>query len=467
MKIKLEPQRRCRERISRVKPWALGGASIQIDPLFPYYADRSADSIAEELELAGYRTVRYFVVDERKINGPLIEACQRRGIAVWAMVLGNGSFGTAQLPPGWESWKMELLKETKDGFQRLSHFAEEYVAWKSRRTGELVARYPFDGIEVAEPYFPEWKGLRTGTYGDLSRHAAEAFRKRCGAPLPEFRDRQADNYYRKVPELYQEWVEMRVDAVNELVHRIINGPEGARSMRPDLLAATWSLAVTGRHAQARLREWQGMDAASMIAKVQPDMHVLQTHWPDWQRRWLRPDYVKHYRKLAAPIQRISPDLPIAIQADIGSSRRMVKSGTWLQKFARSVQVQGFNGWTAYEYHIGGYMYDEPPFLLTARRIGEEELVLSFSKRIAPVKEPASLNLLITGFDQGSPQKIEAAAVRTDGNRLLLRIPGLPAGPLGIQLEGITDTPELWLFKDRRAHHTPGDRVVPVKEPVEE
>ncbi|KAF6578012.1 hypothetical protein H6F38_36805, partial [Paenibacillus sp. EKM208P] len=27
----------------KMKPWALSGSSIQIDPLFPYYANRSRD----------------------------------------------------------------------------------------------------------------------------------------------------------------------------------------------------------------------------------------------------------------------------------------------------------------------------------------------------------------------------------------------------------------------------------------
>ncbi|MBJ8192779.1 N-acyl-D-glucosamine 2-epimerase, partial [Bacillus cereus] len=86
----------------KMKPWALSGPSIQIDPLFPYYANRSRDSIADEIALAGYQTVHYFVVRENEVDGALVAAFQRRGIAVWAMVLGNGSFGVSQLPPEWK-----------------------------------------------------------------------------------------------------------------------------------------------------------------------------------------------------------------------------------------------------------------------------------------------------------------------------------------------------------------------------
>ncbi|MDU5949381.1 MAG: hypothetical protein E6Z15_20240, partial [Paenibacillus macerans] len=47
------------------------GPSIQIDPAFAYYRDRSADSVARELKQAGYRSVRYFVTREDRVDGRL------------------------------------------------------------------------------------------------------------------------------------------------------------------------------------------------------------------------------------------------------------------------------------------------------------------------------------------------------------------------------------------------------------
>src|SRR5690625_2051945 len=61
---------------------ALHGKSIQIDPGFPYYQNRSVESIVDEIELAGYNSVHYFVVNENDVNGRLIDAFRKRGIAV-------------------------------------------------------------------------------------------------------------------------------------------------------------------------------------------------------------------------------------------------------------------------------------------------------------------------------------------------------------------------------------------------
>ncbi|MDP4099050.1 N-acyl-D-glucosamine 2-epimerase [Paenibacillus sp. P96] len=445
-----------------IRPWTMQGPSIQMDPLFPYYADRSAESVAEEIERAGYRTVHYFVVQENKIHTRIIDALQRRDIAVWAMVLGNGAFGVSHLPPQWSNWRMELLREPKDGFQRLSHFAKEYVEWKKAAATRLVTEIAFDGFEVAEPYFPEWNGLYSGIYGDVGLHAQRAFKERYGTEMPEFRNRWAANYYRRVPQLYRCWIEFRVDAVNGLIDELVNGPGGVREARPDIRIATWSLAVRDRRglAPAKLREWQGIDAVEMIRKVRPDMHILQTHWPDWMRPKLPPDYIAEYWRFADPIRAAFPGLPLGVQADIGSLERMVKGRDWLTAFSSSVHKHGYDAWTAYEYHLGGYMYDEPPVPVKSDRSGEDELVITFSKRIAPTG-PESIEVYMIKAD-GARKAIRLKTAETDGNRLFLQVESLPLEAFELQVQGIRDTPELWLFKDRIGQLTPAGCTVRVK-----
>jgi hypothetical protein len=457
----------------KIKSWALNGRSIQIDPLFPYYANRSRDSVADEIALAGYRTVHYFVVRENEVDGALVAAFQRRGMAVWAMVLGNGSFGVSQLPPEWKGWRMELLREPNDGFQRLSHFAREYVEWKKKAAARLVTDIPFDGFEVAEPYFPEWNGLRSGVYGDIGPHARRAFRERSGEDIPDFSDKHARNYYRKVPELYAQWVDLRVDAVNALIGELVNGAGGVRAVRPDIRVATWSLAASGGgDVPGQLREWQGLDAVAMIGCVAPDMHVLQTHWPDWMRRRLPPHYIRGYGNIAQAIRAAYPGLPLGVQADIGSLARMVRDREWTRRFGAAALEGGYAAWTAYEYHVGGYMYDEQPVPLRAERSSAEELVVSFSKRIASpsvdelrvwsrgVTVDAAVNVGGTR-SANSLTPLELVDAEADGNRLLLRICNLPPGAFSLKLEGVQDTPDLWLLKGRKAHRNPPEHEVQV------
>ncbi|MWV46958.1 N-acyl-D-glucosamine 2-epimerase [Paenibacillus sp. HJL G12] len=442
------------------RAWALEGPSIQIDPLFPYYQNRSADSIAEELQLAGYRTVHYFVVNESQVNAELIDSFHHRGMAVWALVIGNGTFSTSHLPPEWPTWKMGLLKELNDGFERFSPFSKEYVQWKKEAVSRMLREYPFDGIEIAEPYFPEWDGIRRGVYGDIGIAAEQAFLEKYGLPVPEFLNRFAAHYYKKTPDAYAKWIDFRVDAVNALIDEIINGSGGAREARQDILVATWSLAVDGGAVSTlRLKEWQGLDAISMIGRVKPDLHVLQTHWPDWMKRNLKADYPGSYESFAAPIRAAFPELPLGIQADVGSRANMVKDRGWLNRFQNTVYDLGYQTWTAYEYHLGGYMYQEPPVPLAASIQGETEVVVSFNKRL----DPDSTGGIVTGgqdIDEAGKEAIRMVESIVDGNRLWLRFNRLPEiRPFDIEIGHAKDTPSLWHVKGKRANETPsGTRI---------
>ncbi|GAB6991613.1 hypothetical protein [Paenibacillus pini] len=433
------------------RTWALGGPSIQIDPLFPYYLGRTADSIAEEIELAGYQTVHYFVVNENGVNAELLEALHARGIAVWALVIGNGTFSTSHLPPEWQTWRMGLVKELNDGFVRFSPLSKDYVAWKKQAVAKLLQDHPFDGIEIAEPYFPEWDGIRRGVYGDIGIHAQQAFREQYDLEIPDFHNKRSSNYYKKVPETYTKWISFRVDAVNGLIDEIINGVNGARSVRPDIMVATWSLAVDGGAVSTlRLKEWQGLDAISMIERVKPDMHVLQTHWPDWMRRNLQSNYVRAYEGFAAPIRSAFPGLPLAIQADIGSKASMVKNRSWLNEFQNTVYELGYDSWTAYEYHLGSYMYEESPEPLRAVLQGETQLVISFNKRIDP--EYIGSLLFYTSEVRGEIiHEIQIEERLVDGNRIVLRLSNPPKVPFAVEVSGVKDTPDLWFIPGKKAN----------------
>lgn len=429
---------------------ALFGPSIQIDPAFAYYQQRSPESIAQEIELAGYQSVHYFVVNEHVIQKELLLAFRQKGIPVWAMVIGNGTFSTERFPEEWPSWQMKLLKEPNDGFWRLSPFSEGYVQWKKSALAKLVTDYPFDGIEIAEPYFPEWGGIQRGVYGDVGPLAQAAFKARYGIDMPDFTNADAPGYYLRNVQAYRKWIDFRVEAVNGFIDEMINGAGGVREARPDIAVATWSLAIAaGPDSLERLREDQGLHAPSMIEKVRPDIHFLQTHWPDWTRGDLPADYVKGYQPFADQIRELFPKLPIAVQADIGSSRHMVKSGEWLKAFSQTVFALGYASWTAYEYHTGGYMYEEKPVPMLAERKSGHEIVISFNKRID--EHSAKSTSCYKVWDGGDLLSTTWDTIAVDGNRVILRSEMLPSSPFVLELNAIRDTPERRLFKEKPAN----------------
>ncbi|MET9019976.1 hypothetical protein ABZV93_08355 [Actinopolymorpha sp. NPDC004070] len=445
---------------ARPKQRGLSGPSIQIDPGFAYYQSRSPDSIADELAINGYRIVHYFVVNEQDVNGPVVEALRRRGITVWAMVIGNGSYSVSGFPDDWPAWQMRLLKPVDDGFYRFSPFSTDYLEWKKQVASKLVSTYPFDGFEVAEPYFPEWGGLTSGVYGDVGPLAQDAFMRGYGLEIPDFTDPSSPRYYKTDTERYAKWVQLRVDAVNGFLAELVNGSGGVREARPDILVGTWSLGVdAGPESVALEREYQGLDAAAMISAVRPDMHILQTNWPDWIKPDLPATYLRTYRPFLDQIRAAHPRLPLGAQTDIGSTTAMTRDDEWLRTFTDTADELGLATWTGYEYHLGGYIYQDRPVPRHVERVADDSAVISFQKRIDPASAKLSRSFEIVGG--GQRRFIEPDAVSVDGNRVTVgTLP--PRALVSLRVANVTDQPSTWLYhKDEPANVVPDDLVVHV------
>lgn len=431
----------------------LSGPSIEIDPTFSYYLDRSVESVADEIAANGYRTVHYFVVNERSVNGPLIKAFRARGIAVWALVVGNGSYSVDGWPSDWPDWQMQLLKPIDlGGFHFFSPFSHAYVDWKKQLLAGLVRDYPFDGLEIAEPYFPEWNGIASGDYGDVGPLAQAVFQQEYGLTIPDFTGPSAPDYYHTDTARYQKWIQFRVDAVNRYLNELFNGPGGVRATRRDVLVGTWSLGIdAGPDSVALEREYQGLDAGAMIDAVRPDVHIIQTNWPDWVRPDLPADYVRTYQPFVDQIRAHNDSTPIGVQADIGSQLAMARDDAWIGTFDRTIPELGLSTWTAYEYHIGGYMYDDPPEPKSAIRHTDGTIEISFQKRIdaASAMRPGSFTLITSG----ARHAIAPSNVAVDGNRVILSCDRPITGHVDVGIANVTDAPNYWLYNTSSPAHT--------------
>lgn len=455
------PERTGSLRGERPAVSAIAGPSINVDPHFPYYRDRSAQSIADEIQLAGYDVVHLVVVNEHRVDGALIRALKARGIAVWALVFGNGTYSTDDLPPTWPRWQMELLTLAPAlGYTFFSHFSREYRQWKKATAATLVRDHPVDGFEIMEPFFPEWDGLDSGVYGDVGPLAVRAFERTHNMAAPQFADPSSQLYFAapRNRERYRRWIDLRVDAVNSLVDDIVNGPDGVRAARSDILVATWSAAIdAGPNAIRRLREDQGLDAAAMVTTVRPDLHFFQTHWPDWTRTDLPPNYARSYTPFIGHLRRAAPDLPIGIQADIGSKRPIIRQRPWLDAFSDTMPDLGCATWTAYEYHLGGYMYTEPPVPLAARRLDDRRVRISFSKRVDDTSTDAPDTFTIRSATR--PRSVGAVG---DGNLVTVTWDGSVETGAEIEVRNVKDTPQYWfLGAERRANVVPPDTRIRV------
>lgn len=422
----------------------IDGPSIQLDPGFAYYQNRSAQSIADEMVQRGYETVRIFVTNELEVRAEVVAALQDRGIFVWALVLGNGSYSVAGWPDEHDDWLMELISPVDDGYYRFSPFSEGYVDFKKARLVDLVTTVQFDGLEIAESYLPDWDAIDRGYYGDVSEHAQAAFAAAYPqfGEIPNFDDPESPRYYQTDLDRYDAWVEFRVDGVNAYQDEIVNGAGGIRDVRPDIKVATWSLGVMvepGQDPVAMQREFQGLDGAAMISAVQPDLHVIQTNWPDWIRADLAPDYIEAYQPFIDQIRAEHPDIPLGVQADIGSQVQNQQSQAWLDAFAATSRDLGFATWTAYEYHIGDYIYTDPPRAVSASCIAGTVRV-SFDKRVdlASARQPGAFTVTDGTHTQTGTH------VSVDGNIAQFRVENRPADGAVVSVAGVTDTPPLRL-----------------------
>lgn len=438
------------------------GQAIQFDPAFPYYKNRSIKSIADEISLTGCKSVHYTVVNENEVNADIISAFHEKGIAVWLLVFGNGTYSTQNFPSNWKEWQMELVKPSPiESFTFLSLHNKEYVQWKKKNLARIVSTYEFDGIGIIESFFPEWNGLSTGTYGDIGPNAIKAFKEKYNLDIPNFSNPDAPNYYTKNDDKYTKWVQFRVDAVNDFLNEIFNGKGGVREARTDIIVATWSLGVDDPDAISKLIEYHGIDAAKMISAVNPDVHFFQTHWVDWIKSEvnLAPNYVKSYFPLFNQVRNLSSNIPIGVQADFGSLEPSFKSINWQKEYNLAVKRHGYTLWTGYEYHVGYDMYIKKPEPQKVERISKNTIIISFNKRINENTAKKISNYKFLANDK--ELTIKDFDITVDGNMIIIKSNSFPAIEFEIYLSNIEDTPYLWFFKNYPANKIAPNTIVKI------
>lgn len=435
--------------------YPLLGRSVEIDPAFAWYRNRSPASVASEIRAAGYGTVLYVVTRDSRIDRELVDAFHDERIGVWYCTFGNGTYDTADLPPSWESWRMVTRSDLagtplRDGYTRICLNNPAYRAWRTRQICTVLSTCPFDGVQIMEPHWPEYPGIESPAYACFCDACRTAFIRMFPGQqrLPDILDANAADSPKRNPDLWRKWLEFRRRTLTEFLDELVNGEEGIRRCAPQAKICTWTLALAGRDGLQRIREDSGEDAADVVRTVRPDLHCLQTHWPDWIRPDLRPNYVKEYAPFVEDIRRVSPALPLMIQADTGSRLENRRSWQWIEDFENASRRLGAGSTTIYEYALGLYAYTDSPRIVEVRCPKPTELVLICTRPVdaAIARDPARLTL--------TSGRIEGA--RVDGNCVILSCSGLP--PAGQRVE-LTVT-ELRVDLARRYYATGEPAVLP-------
>ena len=410
------------------------GPSIATE--FGYYHDRSPESVASEIRANGYSVVHWVVTAESLVDPALLAALHRERIGVWYMTFGNGTYSTKDLPPDWESWKMVLRRDlagqsVEDGYTRLCLNHPRYRAWRKQHIAQTIRRLPFDGVEIAEPHWPEYPGIESPAYACFCPQCLAGFRRMFPEEkaLPDILREDSPLGPKKNPELWKKWLTFRQKSVTDFLNDLVNGKGGLRETVPHAKIGVWSLVL--RDGVQRVREDNGEDAEEIARIVRPDLYTLQTNWPDWLVADLQPDYVKGYQPFIEQIRKADPKMPILIQADTGSNKDNRRSWSWIEDFERASWKLGATSTTFYEYFIGLYMYTDPPKVTEVRREGRQ-VALIFNKRLDPASagDPTHYEL-----DEG-----KVTGVKVDGNRVLLAISDARSGRrYTLKVKEISDT----------------------------
>lgn len=414
---------------------------VQIDPfLGRYYANRSAESIAEEIAVHGFDGVQLIVTRDSRVHEEVLSALRKHQIRVDYATFGNGTYDTHDLPDGWQEWRMVTRQPMNDGYTRLCLNHPEYRRWKKAQIAAALRRYLFDGVHIMEPFWPEYPGPTAPAYACLCERCRSLFAQSYpGEQPPDFYDESHPRFWRKQPEVYAKWVEFRVESHTEFLNDLLNGEGGIRHTHPRIPVTVWILAIDVPDPARFVREVHGQDIVEVVRRVRPDAVCLQTHWPDWMKEDLPPSYVHAYQPMVKKARAVRPGLPIMVQADIGSQPQNRRSWQWIEAFRRACRGVGVQSTTLYEYMLGLYIYTEPPKVVRAMRTGCNTVLLVFNKR-----------LNVQSAEQKSrytfAPPLEINRVEVDGNLVRLHTAPIRARQrYRLTIRGVSDDPSArWL-----------------------
>lgn len=153
----------------------LHGRTVQIDTAFPYYHNRSNESIASELRVNGFDGVYYYTGTDTGLRPGLVGEMQRQKLGVGLMTLPSLVYWSEaqlaeRLPAGWRDWLIEFTGSGMDIYRFIGFVYPEYNAWYKNYLNGMLLRHRFDAFTFAEIMYPIYDGPEKNPpfYGDVS-----------------------------------------------------------------------------------------------------------------------------------------------------------------------------------------------------------------------------------------------------------------------------------------------------------
>lgn len=412
--------------------------STQVDPGFAWFAERSAESLAEELWAKGYKSVRFTVTSRAGVKPDVVKACKRLGLKAILVVFGNGVYVTADLPSGWKEWRMRLVSaQPNPGYTYLCLNEPRYVEWRQKDTAWMLRRGMFDAVEICEPFWPAHSGPDSPLYGCLCDRCRDRFRIETGLEAPDFDNELSPSFWKTDTACYEKWVDARARWNADFLDQVMNGDNGLRKTCPEVEIGVWGIASRAAGPE-QMREWEGVDAAQTVRACRPDAYVIQTDWPDWIEADLPADYVLKYAPYISAAKSADKGIPVLIQTDSGSQKQMRRTLAWLQDCDRAGKRAGSLGVFPYMHSLEMDAYEAGLKLLRVRDLGKTVRLVLNKWPSAEIQDPARWRV--------SGARIET--ILRDGCTVVLTLGGRKTGT-AVQLSWrpVSDDPSRRFHKD--------------------
>ena len=340
-------------RIMPVDSLGLLGPAVSVDIFFERYFERPWDETAKEIRDKGFTCVHLIVLEDLPEWERLaVDAFHKQGLAVVLQVFPTTDPEAYRNHPEWHQ-KMLNGGSKFDWRVYLDPIYQGYTDYIAQKCCDRVKSMGYDAIELAEPWFEVWGGPypsnpNSGHYASISAGMRQAFLEKYGVDPADLFDEESTHYFMKDRDLYQKWVDFRVEVLIRFMTQIFSRVKEAK---PGIVTMVMYLSDI-RVAYDKVREYQGQDLEAILEEVRPDVIVIQSAWQDWLRPNLRPDYVLEYGKAYVP--RVRGKARIIVQTDIGSSPQMRRDYNWMRGLSALAQQVGFGSYVAYEYSLGDF-----------------------------------------------------------------------------------------------------------------
>ena len=334
------------------------GPTVCVDPAFAYYQSRPLNDICRDIRARGFTAahiIRLGWTDPQEERS-FADAFRANGIQpVLRIYAGTDVDLYAQYP----EWRQKMLGGSDGQFDWRVYQCPnqpDFVAAYQQRIEDSLRNGGYSGLQVAEMWFEQWggpeesPGVPRAHYACVCDACIAKFRAQTGVNARDLFSSSNALYFRKAEnqELYQQWVDFRVQTILNFGQAII---EAARRVDSQFPINIMYLSDARVELDA-CREYQACDLNRIVLELEPDILTIQDAWQDWIQAGLSPNFVADYATAYRDrVRGLKPDLFIMTHADIGSLPASKRSWEWIQQFSHETVQSGLSAPSFYEWSV--------------------------------------------------------------------------------------------------------------------